>query len=117
MFIDTENHWAREAISTAYTDGMIRGYDGNTFMPDQPIMREQMAVMAANALHVENTKAIPSFADGDRISHWAKNAVEAAAERGILSGYPDRTVKPQAQTTRAEAVTVIKRIMNMIDDK
>ncbi|MET3849245.1 S-layer homology domain-containing protein [Paenibacillus sp. OAE614] len=117
VFIDTENHWARAAISTAYANGMIRGYDSNTFVPDQPITREQMAVMAANALHLENTKSTPSFTDGDRISQWAKNAVASAVERGILTGYPDRTVKPQVQATRAEAVTVIKKIISIIEDK
>ncbi|MDF2657836.1 MAG: filamentous hemagglutinin outer membrane protein [Paenibacillus sp.] len=116
-FADTENHWARVAVSTAFANGMIQGYDDNTFAPDQPLTREEMAVMAANALHLENLQVVLSFGDGDQISWWAKDAIEAAAERGILSGYPDRTVKPHAQATRAEAVMVIGRIIKMIEGK
>ncbi|WP_276356120.1 S-layer homology domain-containing protein [Cohnella caldifontis] len=110
-FADTEKHWAREAISTAYAQGAIRGYDDDTFAPDEPITREQMAVMAANVLHLEKPQAVQPFADGDRISKWARDAVEAAAQRGILSGYPDQTMRPQAHATRAEAVLVITHIL------
>ncbi|MGG6309245.1 S-layer homology domain-containing protein [Paenibacillus macerans] len=116
-FADTEKHWARSAISIAYANGIIRGVDDHLFAPDQPITREQMAVMAANALHLEKPKAGLSFADGERISSWAKDAIEAVTERGIFSGYPDRTIRPQAQATRAEAVMVIGRIMNMTEGK
>ncbi|WP_178024407.1 S-layer homology domain-containing protein [uncultured Paenibacillus sp.] len=112
-FADTEKHWARSAISIAYANGIVQGVDDHRFAPDQPITREQMAVMAANALHLEKPKAGLSFADGERISSWAKDAIEAVTERGIFSGYPDRTIRPQAQATRAEAVMVIDRIMKM----
>lgn len=112
-FADTEKHWARSAISIAYANGIVQGVDDHRFAPDQPITREQMAVMAANALHLEKPKAGLSFADGERISSWAKDAIEAVTERGIFSGYPDRTIRPQAQATRAEAVMVIDRILKM----
>lgn len=116
-FADTERHWAREAISTAYADGWIRGYDDRTFAPDEPITREQMAAMAANALHLEQPTSAPIFADGDRISSWAREAVAAAAARGILSGYPDGTLRPQGQATRAEAVMAIVRTIGSIGNK
>lgn len=116
-FADTEKHWARSAISIAYANGIIQGVDGNRFAPDQPITREQMAVMAANALHLEKPKAGLSFADEERITSWAKDALEAVTEQGIFSGYPDRTVRPQAQATRAEAVMVIGRIMKEMEGR
>lgn len=111
VFADTKNHWARDAISTAYANGVIRGYDDDTFAPDELITREQMAVMAANALHLEKPQAVQPFADGDRISKWARESVEAAVENGILSGYPDQTMRPQAHATRAEAVMVVMNIL------
>lgn len=116
-FADTENHWARVAVSTAYANGAIRGYDDNTFAPDAPITREQMAVMAVNALQLKDPAVAPSYADGDLISRWAKDAVGAASEQGILSGYPDHTFKPQAQATRAEAVKVIAQMINIIESR
>ncbi|MNN19425.1 Endoglucanase precursor [compost metagenome] len=114
-FADTEKHWARSAISIAYANGVIRGIDDTLFAPDQPITREQMAVIAANALHLEKPKSVLSFADGERISSWAKDAVQAVTEEGIFSGYPDRTIRPQVQATRAEAVMVIGRMIKMIE--
>ncbi|MGG3452565.1 S-layer homology domain-containing protein [Paenibacillus rhizolycopersici] len=114
-FADTEKHWARSAISIAYANGVIRGIDDTLFAPDQPITREQMAVIAANALHLEKPKSVLSFADGERISSWAKDAVQAVTEQGIFSGYPDRTIRPQDQATRAEAVMVIGRMIKMIE--
>ncbi|HBC94286.1 MAG TPA: hypothetical protein DCZ10_15665, partial [Pelotomaculum sp.] len=47
------------------------------------------------------------FADSGSISNWAREAIAAATESGIMKGYPDNTVKPLGNATRAEAVTVI----------
>ena len=76
-----------------------------------------MAAMAANALQLNKPKVAPTFADGDRISRWAKDAVEAAADSGILAGYPVRTMRPHDQATRAEAVMVFARIIKIIENR
>ena len=49
--------------------------------------------------------------DNARISAWAQDAVIAASSNGIINGYPDGSFKPQANATRAEAVTVIVKIL------
>ena len=49
--------------------------------------------------------------DSAQIAVWAKDAVAAASENNIISGYPDNTFRPQANATRAEAVTVIFRAL------
>ncbi len=116
-FADSNNHWARTAISTAYAHGLVRGLGDDTFAPDLPITREQMAVMAASALHLEKPKVAPSFTDGEQISPWAREAFEAAAKRAIVSGYPDGTARPQTQATRAEAIMVIEGVLGNREDE
>ncbi|WP_182914236.1 OmpL47-type beta-barrel domain-containing protein [Paenibacillus sp. 1011MAR3C5] len=114
VFTDMTNHWAREAISTANAYGIIHGYDQHTFAPDDFITREQIAVMVVNALQLEDVQATKTFADHGEISTWAQKAVVAAVEHGMIAGYPDNTMKPQAHATRAESVTII---INAIEKK
>ena len=106
-FADTTGHWAGEAISTAYAAGIISGYNNQSFGPDDPITREQMAVMMVKALRLSNVRGSVSFADSDKISPWAKEAVAAAYESQLISGYPDKTFRPGNQASRAEAVAII----------
>ncbi|QJD83171.1 S-layer homology domain-containing protein [Cohnella herbarum] len=107
VFADTADHWAGRAISSASAYGIIQGNNQHKFAPDGLVTREQMAVMIVNALQLENRQASHAFADRESIAAWAQEAVAAAVEHGVIAGYPDNTMKPKANATRAEAVTVI----------
>ncbi len=107
VFTDTGSHWAKDFIATAASYGIIKGYNDAAFGPDDLITREQMAVMIARAAQLAAVSDGTPFGDAASISDWAKDAVAAAVEAGIIQGYPDNTFKPQANATRAEAVTVI----------
>jgi hypothetical protein len=109
MFNDTVNHWAKQAVSTAYAYGIVHGYDDNTFAPDDLITREQMTMMIMNALQLESMPSVRTFVDQSKISKWAREAVAIAAESGIITGYPDNTMRPLVHATRAEAVSIIWR--------
>ncbi len=111
VFADTTNHWAKDFIATAAANGIVSGYDENTFGPNDLITREQMAVMIAKALKIDVEDSNITFADKEKVSSWAKNAVAASAEKGIIKGYPDNTFKPLGKATRAEAVTVIMKAL------
>lgn len=106
-FDDTKDHWARDSIATAAYYGIASGYDANMFGPDDYITREQMAAMIVNAAKITPVKAPLSFTDSGSIALWADEAVAAAVKSGIINGYPDNTMRPQSNATRAEAVTVI----------
>jgi len=111
IFADTSNHWAKDFIATAAWSGIIQGYDDATFGPDDLITREQMAVMIYRAAQFGIATDEIAFEDAASISSWAEEAVALMAEEGIITGYPDNTFKPQANATRAEAVTVIVRAL------
>ncbi|TEB08076.1 Endoglucanase precursor [Pelotomaculum schinkii] len=112
-FADTAGHWAEEYIATATACGIVNGYDGGNFGPDELITREQMAVMIVKAAKIAPAAENPSFDDSDSISGWAAEAVNTAAGSGIMKGYPDNTIRPQGNATRAEAVTVIIDALNI----
>ncbi|TXK84853.1 S-layer homology domain-containing protein, partial [Paenibacillus sp. N3.4] len=112
-FDDTEAHWARSAIEIAATLGVVTGYSSSTFGPDDLITREQMAVIVIRAAQIDSTVMKDSFTDNADISDWARNALATATAKALINGYEDGTVKPRANTTRAEAVTVILRALQL----
>ncbi len=111
VFSDTSGHWARDAISVAAAHGVVSGYDETTFGPDDLITREQMAVMISKAAGLSGGEG-KTFTDSAQISDWAKAAVAAASSKNIIGGYPDNTFRPQAYATRAEAVTIIVKVLD-----
>ncbi len=111
VFADTNGHWAKEPIATAAAHGIVSGYDDNAFGPDDLVTREQMAVMIVQAAKLAPAAGETPFADSGSVSIWARDAVNVATENGIMKGYPDNTVQPQGNATRAEAVTAILNVL------
>ncbi|MGI6307768.1 MAG: hemoblobin-interacting domain-containing protein [Dethiobacteria bacterium] len=111
-FADTAAHWAKEYIATAAAHGIVNGYDANTFGPDDLLTREQMAVMTIMAAKLSPAAGELRFADSSSISGWARSSLATAVKNGIINGYPDNTVRPQGRATRAEAVTVIAKVLD-----
>ncbi|MEN6461556.1 MAG: S-layer homology domain-containing protein [Syntrophomonas sp.] len=110
-FNDTANSWSKDYIATAVANGIINGYSDTTFGPDDPITREQMAVIIVKADKLSKIPSGKIFADNGAISAWAKDAVSTASGNSIIAGYADNTFRPQNYASRAEAVTVIVKIL------
>ncbi|OEF96814.1 S8 family peptidase [Desulfuribacillus alkaliarsenatis] len=106
----SSNHWASQAIATAKHYGLIQGYPDNTFRPDMPITRAEIAMLTHNAygrnLLVANTN---SFSDVPN-NYWANGQISSLARNNILLGYPDGSFRPNFYTTRAEAVAIVSRL-------
>jgi hypothetical protein len=115
IFSDTAAHWAKDYIAAAAAKGLVSGYAGGNFGPDDLITREQMAVMIVKAAGLAPAAEAPGFADSAAISGWAVEAVAAATENGIMKGYSDNTIRPGGSATRAEAVTVIMNALNKMN--
>lgn len=107
VFNDTKNHWAKDYIATANTYGILNGYSDTRFGPDDPITREQMAVMIVKADNLQSNGSALSFSDSNKISSWAKEAVATAGANQLIKGFPDGSFQPQAGATRAQAAVVI----------
>jgi tripartite motif-containing protein 71 len=104
--------WAQNAVAQAVQAGIISGYEDGSFRPDAEITRPEMAAMIAKALSqsVEATTAT-GFADDKDIPAWAKSAVAAMKQLGIIEGKGANEFAPADKTTRAEAVTVLLKML------
>lgn len=111
VFKDTAGHWASADISIAAESGLISGYGDNCFKPDSMITREEMAVIAVKAIKLQQADGETSFTDNAMISPWAKGSMKAIVNNNIMTGFPDNTIRSQGNTTRAEAVTVIVKLV------
>nr|WP_255570685.1 S-layer homology domain-containing protein [Cohnella sp. CFH 77786] len=113
-FTDKEKigSWAQKAVAQAVQAGMISGYEDGTFRPDAEITRPEMAVMIAKALgqSVETTTTT-GFADDKDIPAWSKGAVAGLKKLGIIEGKGMDEFAPLDKTTRAEAVTVLLKML------
>lgn len=112
VFADTAGHWAKDYISVAAANKIVNGYSDSQFGPDDPITREQMALMIFKAAKLPPATEDFYYVDSSSISDWARRAVAAACQKGIIKGYPGNLFQPQGVATRAEAVTVIAGCTN-----
>jgi hypothetical protein len=106
VFIDTAGHWAKDYISTANAYGILNGISNDRFAPDELITREQIAYMVVKAAGLTRADGGKTFTDADKISPWAREAVDIASQNGIISGYADNTFNPRGNASRAEAATI-----------
>jgi uncharacterized protein YjdB len=107
IFNDTSNHWAKDYIATANAFGIANGYGNDIFGPNDPITREQMAVMIVKAANLQSSGATLSFSDSAKVSDWAKDAVAIASANKIIKGFPDGSFQPLNEASRAQAAIVI----------
>lgn len=101
--------WYNNAISTLNKAGIINGYDDGTFQPDASITRAEFAAIVARFSDVIFSGS-SSFSDVPN-SHWAARYIALAKELGWATGYPNGTYQPESPITRAEAMTMINRVL------
>ena len=100
--------WYNMAVSTATAAGIFEGYDDGTFGPDKPITRAEFATIASRFSSLEYNGE-PMFTD--IAGHWAEEGINRAAVTGWVNGYDDGTFRPENAITRAEAITLINRVL------
>ncbi|HEX3012444.1 MAG TPA: S-layer homology domain-containing protein, partial [Syntrophomonadaceae bacterium] len=110
-FKDTAGHWASTNMSIATASGLISGYGDGYINPDSLITREEMAVIAVKAAKLPQSSGETAFTDNVLISSWAKDSMKAAVNANIMTGYPDNSIRPKGNTARAEAATVIMKLV------
>lgn len=120
IFTDVgDDSWAKKAIMTAKENGLINGSGEGKFNPDSKIIRQDVAVIIYSVLkksHQEEATEIKmNFTDASKISQYAKEALGKVIDYKIFKGYKDGSIKPLNNITRAEAATIIKNLVELIN--
>ncbi len=117
-FTDLTANWYKPAILWAYQNNVVAGTSPTTFAPDQPVTREQIAVILTqymfHVLKMERTWTpadLSKFPDGANVSGWAKEAMQDAVALGLINGTkaPDGKVylDPQGSAARQQVATIL----------
>ena len=117
------NMYYASHILWAWKNGIMTGYGNNKFGPEDPLTREQAAVIMVqylsylNQLPTDINPGTLKFKDASSISSWAKDSVAICVELGLFSGYPDGTFQPKKKITRAEAAVVMLALCHFIESQ
>ena len=106
-FTDVDaDQWYAGAITYCYDNGIILGYEDNTFKPTQTITRQEAASILKNAFNL-NGSSSDKFPDDAKIANWAKANVYAVKHSGLMKGDADGNFRPTDTMTRAEAASIM----------
>ena len=105
--------WYADAVAWAAEHGIVSGVGGGAFTPGGTITREQLAVMLYRyaqykGYDVSKTADLSGYADQDKLSDWAAQAVQWACGSGLMNGRSAAQLAPEGTLTRAEAATMLK---------
>lgn len=108
------DEWYNEAVSTMTNGKYIAGYPDGTFGGNKSITRAEFVTMLVRFIGVQDEAC--SFSDVSK-AHWAYDYIATATQAGWIAGYSDGSFKPEQAITRAEAMTIINRVLNRGVDK
>lgn len=117
-FKDVTSGWYSAAVNTAYRAGLLTGYQDGTFKPQQKITREELTVMLMRAMRypavATSDTSVPYVPYGDEaaIARWAAADIKAAQGAGTIR--TASSFRPGSDTSRAEAVAMLARMLKNI---
>lgn len=115
-FVDTKDHWAKDAIGNLASRGIVNGVGGNVFLPESPVTRAQFLAMLAKAssgLDVTQS-ATAGFADVSD-QEWYYHYVNWGFEKGIVQGFDESTFGPDANITREQMAVMLSNFTRSAD--
>lgn len=112
----SQKNWANRYVNWAFEAGVISGYPDKTFRPNNPVSRQEMAVMVTNFAKATGRKIkavndAVTFSDSGSIAKYAAGSVKACQQAGLISGYKNGTFQPKGLATRAEAASVYSNFL------
>ena len=108
--------WYNQTVSTLASMEIVKGYEDGSFRPNAPITRAEFGAIATRFFAETGATYVPgTFTDvtGDE---WYANAIQDAVNLGLIGGYPDGTVRPNNNITRAEACAIVNRTLGRVPD-
>ena len=110
--------WYEDAVAWISSEGLMTGYSDTAFGPDDPLTREQLALILYNyadwaGYDVRGGVSLGSYIDADSASAWSVEALEWAIDAGLISGRGDGILAPAGTATRAEVAQIF---MNFLEN-
>ena len=105
--------WHNKSISTMANIGILKGRTADTFVPNAPITRAEFAAICSR-FDQSNVEIKSDF--NDISGHWAEKEIRRAASLGWIKGYADGSFKPDQNITRAEAASMINRMLHRLPE-
>lgn len=105
--------WYNKSISTMAKIGIVKGHTANAFAPNAPITRAEFAAICSR-FDRSNVEIKSDF--NDISGHWAEKEIRRAASLGWIKGYTDGSFKPDQNITRAEAASMINRMLHRLPE-
>ncbi len=104
----SQTSWYSEAVAFCVENKIISGYSDGTIRPNEDITRAEICAIISRFYKTENLETTPLT---DIENSWAKNAITNLYNNGVLSGYEDKTFRPNRTATRAEFVSLVNRLI------
>ncbi len=113
------DQWYSKAVSWAAANGIVGGYGDGKFGPNDPITREQMAVIlyrycSFKGYETSESADISRYDDAQSVNFWAREAMCWANGTGLIRGMTETTLAPQETATRAQVATILMRFVGII---
>ncbi len=111
--------WYTEAVIWASSNGIVNGYEDNTFKPMNNVSREEMAAMLMRyaefkGIDVSATKDLSSYKNAAKVAGWAQQNMSWANSAGLIQGDENNNLNPQGKATRAEAAMILMRLVKNV---
>lgn len=105
-------------VAWAAKNGIVSGYEDNTFRPTQKITRQEMAIMLYNyakykSLDLTANGNLSQFTDNSKVASYAKTAMSWAVGKGIIGGIGNNLLDPRGQATRAQGTVMLKKFLDL----
>ncbi len=108
--------WYYKDVSIAIATGYAGGYNDNTFKPNNPITRQEAAVMLSRLIpEGKKNGNLKSFSDSKKIESWATDAMAKMNGKGYIGAYSDKKLHPADPLTRAQTAKILSEILDNED--
>lgn len=107
-----EGVWWTPAIAWAKENGIVNGYEDNTFQPQKNVTRQEFAKMMYNYAAYKGYDLtadgdLTEYADGGSVSGWAMESMAWANGNQLINGFEDQTLRPLGTATRVQAAQIL----------
>ena len=108
----SSDYWAKKYIKAVTDIGLFTGDTDNTFRPNEPIKRYEIAIVFSRywdyvGVTVKDSKSIFKDTSG----HWAESYINKLYNAGVVTGFTDKTFRPDTDTVREQIVVMINKII------